>query len=173
MKLTAKTITQTALFSAIICVLGPLTIPIGPIPLSLCTLAIMITACVAGVVRSLVAVLVYVAIGTIGLPVFSGFTGGVGVLAGPTGGYLVGYLLCALIVSLLARLNTVWVYPVASALGTLALYAFGTAWFVIQTQSNVLYAITVCVLPFLIGDAIKIVVVTLVTPRLRKVLKEK
>lgn len=83
---------QCSLFAALLCVLSPLTIPVGAVPVSLGIFAVLLCSSVLGMRRSLVAVLVYIALGAVGLPVFAGWQGGFGVLAGPTGGvYMVIY----------------------------------------------------------------------------------
>ena len=91
-----KDMTITALMTALICVLGPFSLPIGPVPIALTNFVIFITLYVIGMKRGLIAVALYLLIGLIGLPVFSGFGAGIGKLVGPTGGYLIGYLPMAL-----------------------------------------------------------------------------
>ena len=83
---------QCSLFAALLCVLSPLTIPVGAVPVSLGIFAVLLCSSVLGMRRSLVAVLVYIALGAVGLPVFAGWQGGFGVLAGPTGGYIWSYI---------------------------------------------------------------------------------
>ena len=90
-----RDMTLIAVMAALICVAGPLTIPAGPIPLSLATFAVYMAGSVLGKKRGTIAVALYLMIGIIGVPVFSGFSGGFQKLAGVTGGYLVGYLPCA------------------------------------------------------------------------------
>ncbi len=91
------TMTSTALMTAVTCILGPLAIPIGPVPVSLTPLAVFLSVYILGTKRGTIAYLLYLLIGAVGVPVFSGFTGGLGKLAGPTGGYLIGFILMALI----------------------------------------------------------------------------
>ena len=89
---TSKTsfLTTTAIMTAVMCILGPLSIPIGPVPITLTNLAIYLAMYILGTKRGSAAVCLYLLIGLAGLPVFSGFTGGPGKLLGPTGGYLIG-----------------------------------------------------------------------------------
>lgn len=167
-----RDMTLVAVMAALICAAGPLTIAIGPIPLSLATFAIYMAGAMLGWKRGAMAVGVYLLIGFVGVPVFSGFTAGVQKLAGPTGGYLVGYLPCAMITGLgvpgsgsehapgEARRPMLRLGP-CMAVGTAALYAVGTAWFMAQSGSALAAALGVCVLPFLPGDAIKIIGATL------------
>ena len=95
-----RDITIVAVMAALLCVAGPLTVSIGPIPLSLATFVVYMAGAVLGAKRGTLAVAVYLLLGLVGLPVFSGFTGGLQKLIGVTGGYLVGYLPCALITGL-------------------------------------------------------------------------
>ena len=90
--ITVKTISETAIMAALICVLGPLSVPIGPVPVSLTPFAIFLTVCILGQKKGTAAVCIYLLLGAVGLPVFTGWQGGLAKLAGPTGGYLIGYL---------------------------------------------------------------------------------
>ena len=119
---------------------------------------------------------IYLLIGLVGVPVFSGFSGGLQKLAGVTGGYLVGYLPCALITGLGAgnlrqpAPERRWQLPLCMVLGTAALYAIGTAWFMLQTKNGLAASMGMCVLPFLPGDAVKIVAATLISAPVRRAL---
>ena len=174
MRINTKSMAFTALLAAIICALSPWSVMLGPIPLSFGSLAIYIASCLLDKKHGTVAVTVFVALGAFGVPVFTGFTGGFAKIAGPTGGYIIGYIFCALVIGLLvdALEKRIWAYPVAMIAGTAVLYAFGTAWFVFQSGADWLSALAVCVLPFLIGDAIKIVVATALCFKLRFLLKK-
>ena len=88
---------MTAVMAAVLAVIAPFALPIGPVPISLCTLVIYFAVYVLGWRRGTMAVVVYVLLGAVGLPVFSNFAGGLGKLAGPTGGYIIGYIPLALI----------------------------------------------------------------------------
>ncbi len=170
MKISTKSLTFTALLAAIICVLSPIAINIGPIPLSFGTLAIYIASSLIDMKHGVAAVVVFVALGAVGVPVFTNWTGGFGRIAGPTGGYIIGYIPMAFIIGLIVdRLNKhIWAYPVAMTVGTAVLYLFGTAWFMIQSGADLASALLACVVPFLIGDALKIVASTLLCFRLRR-----
>ena len=91
---TTYAITVTALMTAVTCILAPLSIPIGPVPISLTNLAIYISLYLLGWKRGTISYLIYLLIGLVGIPVFSGFTGGPAKLAGPTGGYIIDYKSC-------------------------------------------------------------------------------
>ena len=169
-KLTTYQMAVTALMAAVMCVLGPLTVPIGAVPISLANFVICLTAWLLGPKFGTLSVAVYLCIGLIGVPVFSGYGAGLAKLAGPTGGYLVGYLLLALIGGLFIQKSNG--NPVVSGIGLVlgdaACYVLGTAWFVFQMQCELGYALSVCVYPFIALDLAKIVVSCVVGALLRK-----
>ena len=164
---------NTALLAALICVLAPVSLQIGPVPVSLATLAIYLVSSVAGPKRASVAVFVYILLGALGLPVFAGFTGGAQRLVGATGGYIAGYLPCAVLTGIISdryRHRSALAYPLGMLLGTLSLYLLGTAWCIYSTRSSIAASLAICVLPFLPFDALKIAAVSLLAPRLRSAL---
>ena len=169
-QLTTYQMAVTALMAAVMCVLGPLTVPIGAVPISLANFVICLTAWLLGSKFGTLSVAVYLCIGLIGVPVFSGYGAGLAKLAGPTGGYLVGYLLLALIGGLFIEKSNG--NPVVSGIGLVlgdaACYVLGTAWFVFQMQCELGYALSVCVYPFIALDLAKIVVSCVVGALLRK-----
>lgn len=162
-------LTMTAAAAAALCVLSPWAIPLGAVPVSLCTLLIYLSAWLFSPGRATAAAAVYVLVGAAGLPVFSGFMGGLGRLAGPTGGYIMGYLplaaICACFVQRFSRRRGMQL--LGMVLGTSVLYAVGTGWFCVQTQTGVAGGLIACVLPFLPGDAVKIAAALLLGPILR------
>ena len=163
-------LSMTAVMAAVTCVLAPMSIPIGPVPISFTNLAIYLSLYLLGWKRGTVSYLVYVLIGMVGVPVFSGYGAGIAKLAGPTGGYLVGYLLLAFIGGLFIEKSKG--QPVISGIGLVlgdaACYVLGTAWFVFQMQCELGYALSVCVYPFIALDLAKIVVSCIVGALLRK-----
>lgn len=168
----------TAFFAGIICVMALLSsvIPIlfGPIPLSLAIFGVYVTASSLNWKNGTLAVIVYILIGLVGIPVFSNFGAGVPKLIGPTGGFIIGYIPCALVIGIIVdRLESKkWAYPVAMVLGTIVLYVCGALWFAVSQNVTLVKALAVCVVPFLIFDAAKIVVASVVSPILRKALKK-
>ena len=167
-----KDMTITAVMAALICIAGPLTIPMGPIPLSLATFAVYLAGAVTGKKYGTTAVGLYLLIGIIGVPVFSGFSGGFQKLAGVTGGYLIGYLPCAFLSGIGAeraeKKERKWLLPLMMIAGTAVLYAIGTAWFMLQTGNALGAALSLCVIPFLPGDAVKILAASILSPMIRK-----
>ena len=173
-KLTTYQMSVTALMAAVMCVLGPLTVPIGAVPISLANFVICLTAWLLGPKFGTLSVAVYLLIGLVGVPVFSGYGAGIAKLAGRTGGYLLGYLLLAFIGGLFIEKSNG--QPVVSGIGLVlgdaACYVLGTAWFVFQMQCELSYALSVCVYPFIALDLAKIVVSCVVGALLRKRLEQ-
>lgn len=157
------------LFAAIICICAPFSVPIGAVPISLATFAVYLAAVVLGAKNGTIAVVIYVLIGIIGLPVFSGFQGGIARVIGVTGGYIIGYIPCAFIAGVIIEKfsDKKTAYFAALVLGTLVLYAIGTVWFMLQSGNDLKHSLSVCVIPFLIGDIIKISVATVLGYKLR------
>ena len=158
--MSTRQMTLTAMLTALLCILGPLTLPLGPIPLSLTTAVLMLMALLLGGRRATLCCAVYLLMGLAGLPVFAGFTGGLGALMGPTGGFLSGYLpmtaLCGFVCARYER-RIVQLGAFLAEMGLL--YLIGTAWYCGQSGAEASAAVAVCVLPFLPGDAVKIAVV--------------
>lgn len=155
--------TSCALMAALMCVLCPVSVPIGPIPISLSILVILLTVFVLGTWRALVSYTVYLLLGAVGMPVFSGFQGGLAKLAGPTGGYLAGFWLMILVAGLIMEKSkrNLLITTLGMLVGVAVDYAVGTAWFVFQTESTVAHALDVCVYPFIPFDVAKIIIAVL------------
>ena len=162
-KSTVFNMTSCALMAALMCVLCPVSVPIGPIPISLSILVILLTVYVLGTWRALVSYTVYLLLGAVGMPVFSGFQGGLAKLAGPTGGYLAGFWLMILVAGIIMEKGkrNLLVTILGMLVGVAIDYAVGTAWFVFLTESTVVHALDVCVYPFIPFDVAKIVIAVL------------
>jgi biotin transport system substrate-specific component len=148
-------------------------LPFTPVPISLATLAVYLAGGLLGAKYGALSQVVYILLGGVGLPVFSNFQGGIGVIAGPTGGYIIGYVAAALIVGLIAgngRRPPARKLTVAMISGTAACYALGTAWFMISTGTSLSAALSLCVVPFLIGDILKILAAILLIKTLKRYL---
>ena len=158
-----------AFVSALMCILGPMSIPIGAVPISFTNFVIFLAAYLLGTKSGTISYCIYLLIGFAGLPVFSGYTGGIAKLAGPTGGYLIGFIFTAVVSGLFIQKShgKTWFSILGMAIGMLVAYLFGTIWFVIEAGCTLWYALTVCVFPFLIGDAVKILLSTKIGPTLR------
>jgi len=168
-KVTIYQLTFMAMMAAVTCILGPLSVPIGQIPISLTNLVIYFTVFVLGIWAGTGSYGIYLLLGAVGLPVFSGFAGGLGKLLGPTGGYLIGFIFMALIGGAVIELShrNIFLTMLGWVVGTAVAYAFGTVWFVYLMKCSVTYALTVCVYPFIGFDIVKIVIATLLGKTVR------
>lgn len=165
-------------FTALIAICSWISIPTA-IPFSLQTFAVFLTVSVLGGKRGTLAVVVYVLLGAIGVPVFAEFTGGIGIILRNTGGYIIGFIFSALIMWLMESLfgRKLWVQGISMVLGLIACYAVGTAWFmfVYMRDTGAVGLSTVlgwCVIPFIIPDAVKIALALTLSKVLKKPLAE-
>ncbi len=157
-----------SIFTALMAVLSPLSIPIEPVAITLATFALYLIGALLPLRYSYIPVLLYLLLGFMGLPVFSKFQAGPAVLLGPSGGFLIGYLPCVLLESSLIAVfkKKRWCYPLAMGLGTILLYAVGVLWIILYAGYGVSKAFLLCVLPFIPGDLTKIVLASLLSWRL-------
>lgn len=169
-----RDIVYMSVFTAMISICSWISIP-ASIPFTLQTMGVFTTVGLLGGKRGTLTVLTYILLGAIGVPVFAGLTGGISVLLGTTGGYIMGFLLSALLMwgieTIMGRNQIVLAFSMIA--GLIVCYVFGTAWFMlIYTQhSGVIGLSTVlglCVIPFIIPDLIKIGVALFLTNRLKK-----
>ena len=165
--------TYIALFAALIAVCAFITIPM-PLPFisfTLQTFGVFAALGILGGKDGTTAVAVYILLGAIGVPVFSGFRGGFGVLIGPTGGYIAGFLGAALVYWLMtARKNTTARKIAGMAVGMFVCYLFGTLWYVFATGvglAGFIAATAKCVLPFIVPDAMKCVLAFWLAKKIR------
>jgi len=142
------------------------------VPFTLQTLAVFITVGLLGGKKGALSVLVYIMLGAIGLPVFHGFTGGVGILLGTTGGYIIGFVFLALVYWLITAWlgQKTWVIVLGMTVGIAVCYMFGTAWFMYVYAQNtgaigLMTALSWCVIPFIIPDLVKIAVAVIIVKR--------
>ena len=171
MKITAGKLVYYALFAALTAICSQIAIPLPmDVPLSLATFAVMLSGALLGSFGGAVSQLVYILLGAVGVPVFAGFRGGPDRLVGPTGGYIIGYVFMALVIGLiLSKSGTGFGVTVfAMTAGTVVCYLFGTVWYLILMKSALLPALTACVLPFLPGDVLKILLAAGCASRLQR-----
>ncbi|MCF0123916.1 MAG: biotin transporter BioY [Ruminiclostridium sp.] len=161
-----------SLMAALISVCSWIVIPLGPVPFTLQTFGVFAALGLLGGRRGTLAVLLYLLLGLVGLPVFAGFSAGAGALLGVTGGYLLGFLASSLVYwAVTDRLGTrLPIALLAMILGLAACYAFGTLWFVrVYTSggntATLLSTLTLCVFPFILPDLIKLGLALLVARR--------
>ena len=166
-----------AIGAALIAICSWINIPTA-VPFTLQTFAVFFVLLLLGGERGTIATIVYVLLGAVGVPVFAGFSGGIGILFGSTGGYIIGFLFVGLIYILFTRFfkRNIVMKVVSLILGLAVCYAFGTAWFmhVYMRTSGEVGLITVlgwCVFPFIIPDLIKLALAVVIAKRIEPVIK--
>lgn len=173
-RISTSTMAVVAMMAAVLCVLAPFSIPLGPVPISLATLGLYLAVIILGGKNAVIVCLMYLLIGFVGLPVFSGFAGGPAKLLGPTGGYFLGYLLLTVVAGYFVDKfpGKRGMCVLGLALGTAACYAVGTVWLAVQMELDFCAALMVGVVPFLVGDVVKIIIAVwlgyLIQRRIRK-----
>ncbi len=164
-----------AIGTALMCVLAPLSIPIGIVPISLATFALYLIGTLLGPFKATISVLLYIIIGVIGAPVFSKFQAGPSVIMGPTGGFIIGYVPAVFVQALLTTKfkDRKSAYVFGILLGTVIVYATGMAWFLVVTAGKYTFAqaMAACVYPFLIGDTVKLIISVMVGYKLRPIIE--
>ena len=167
-----KRMVYAALMAALTAAGAYIAIPIGPVPIVLQNLFIMLAGLLLGGRWALISVGVYLLAGAVGLPVFAGGAGGIGKFVGPTGGYLLGFAAAAYLIGILSERGRgkVAVDVLAMIAGTMVIYAFGVSWLKVVTGMAFSKAVAVGMLPFLIGDALKIAAAIPIARALRPML---
>lgn len=175
-----------SLSAALITICSWISIPLGPVPFTLQTLGILAVMLTAGGRRGTMAILVYLALGAVGVPVFAGFKGGIMSFIGPTGGFLIGFVLAALVYWLLEKLILkklmttpvkTWIFGLlGSVIFEIVMYITGVIWFmtVYAAQTGPVGLVTVmgwCVFPFIIPDVVKMAVAVLIGERVSKLIR--
>ncbi len=164
-------------FAVLMAICSWIAIPTA-IPFTLQTFAVFLSVAVLGGRRGTLAVVVYTLLGLVGIPVFSGFTGGIGILMGNTGGYILGFIFSALLMWAIERIfgRKNWILAVSMVLGLMVCYGFGTLWFMAVYAHNfgavgLMTVLGWCVFPYIIPDLVKIVLALLISRRLSKVIR--
>ena len=169
-KIKTKQMVLIALMTAVTCVLGPLSIPLpfSPVPISLTNFAIFLAIFVLGMKNGTISFIIYLLLGAVGVPVFSSFRGGFQVLAGPTGGYLIGFIFLALIMGFALDHFDRKLVPtiIGMIIGMAVCYAFGTVWLAKLLSLSFKEGLMMGVIPYLAGDAAKIIIAAIVGPKL-------
>ena len=160
-----------AMCAAITCILAPLSIPLaGGVPVSLATFAVMLSGVLLGGPLGALSQLIYVLLAAVGLPVLAGWTGGLGIVLGMTGGYIIGYIPCAWLTGLIyKKYGETAKKPVkilfmilGMTAGNIVLYVIGTAWFMFITEMTLEASLAACVIPFIPGNIIKMAAVIII-----------
>jgi len=161
----SRIIALSAAFIALIALGSWVSIPFFPVPLTLQTLFVLL----AGAVMhrySVIPVTLYILLGALGLPLFHNGIAGIGILLGPTGGYLIGFIPAALIVGLAYEAQADRVHVIGLAMATLIIYACGIIWLMYSTGMGIAAALAMGMLPFLLGDVIKASAAYMIAKRL-------
>lgn len=161
-----RDIAYTALGAALIAVCSIITVP-GAVPFTMQTFGVFTASGLLGAKRGTLSVVIYILLGVIGLPVFSSFKAGPGVLVGPTGGYIIGFIFSALICGAMSRKGTGRLI-LGELLALAACYLFGSAWYMLWSGKTAYEVFLAAVAPFLIADAIKIAISVFTVTRLKK-----
>lgn len=163
-----------AIFAVLMAICSWISIPMA-VPFTLQTFGVFMAVGVLGGKRGSLAVLIYILLGAIGVPVFAGFSGGIGVILNTTGGYIVGFLFSALAMwgmeALLGRKPVIQI--ISMVLGLIVCYALGTAWFMVVYARNtgavgLGTVLGWCVIPFIIPDLVKIALAFVLSRKIRK-----
>ena len=160
-----RKLTRCALFAAMMALCAWIGIPLGHTVFTMQTFGVLLALGILGGKRGTISILCYLLLGAAGLPVFSGFRGGIGAILGPTGGYLWGFLATGLVFWLLEK----WSRPAAMIAGLIVCYACGTIWYMTYTGGALAAVLAQTVLPYLIPDALKLVLALRLTKRLKKI----
>ena len=168
-KKTLYRLTSCALMAALLCILAPVSIQIGPVPVTLATLVLYLSVWVLDTKGCVISAAVYLLLGAAGVPVFAGYSGGFSAIAGPTGGYLIGMIFTAFIAGLSFEKykNPVLIF-FGLVLGTGLSYVFGTFWLCIVAHLSPLQGLLLGVLFYIPGDLIKIIIAVILGPLLKK-----
>lgn len=167
-----------SIFGIIIAVCSLISIP-GAVPFTFQTFGIFLTVSVLGGKRGTLSVLLYIFIGLIGIPVFSGLQGGIGILLGPTGGYIIGFIFSAITIWIFEIFfgAKIYVHALAMLTALAVCYLFGTLWYIFIYSGNMGdigtgTIISLCIIPFIIPDIIKIVLALVLGQKLRLILSK-
>lgn len=166
-----------AIFAVLMAVCSWISIP-TTVPFTMQTFGLFLTIGILGGKKGTLAIIVFLLLGAVGIPVFAGFTGGLGIILGTTGGYMVGFVFAGLIMwgmeTLLGRKT--WVLVTAMLFGMVVYFAFGTAWFLaVYTRTIGAIGLTAvlgwCVIPFVIPDILKMILALMLSGRLRRIME--
>ena len=168
-KITTQQMALVAIMTALTCILAPFSLPIGPVPISLTNLVIYFSLYLLGWKLGTLSYVIYLLIGLVGVPVFSGFTAGPAKLFGPTGGYLIGFIPMAIIAGIVIdKYTEKWLLCLlAMIVGTIVCYALGTASLAYEAKMDMMAALWAGVIPFIPGDLVKMALAILIAPKIK------
>ncbi|MCM1314150.1 MAG: biotin transporter BioY [Prevotella sp.] len=167
--LTTREMVLIAMFSAVIAVCSWISVP-TTIPFTLQTFGVFSTMNILGGKKGFFAILVYILLGAVGMPVFSGFSAGISALMSYSGGYIWGFLFLALVYWFAEKFSgrKLIVQVISLIIGMMVCYLCGTLWFMYVTKSTFLYGLSACVVPYVLFDALKLILALFVSERVKK-----
>ena len=164
-KITTQQMALVAIMTALTCILAPFSLPIGPVPISLTNLVIYFSLYLLGWKLGTLSYVIYLLIGLVGVPVFSGFTAGPAKLFGPTGGYFPMAIIAGIVID---KYTEKWLLCLlAMIVGTIVCYALGTACLAYEAKMDMMAALWAGVIPFIPGDLVKMALAILIAPKIR------
>lgn len=172
-----RKLTLSAVFAALLSITAPLSVQIGTIPISLATFSVYLAAFILTPLQSAGAVVCYLVLGAVGMPVFSGFFGGFSRITSPSGGFLIGYIPCALITSFISRRlpfrgrGRIVGNVISAYAGSVVCHVCGVLYFMLVTRSGLAETFVVCVIPFVLPELIKIMLASYLAFLLNKRMK--
>ena len=175
-KINIRQMTLISLFAALTAVGAFISIPLYPVPLTLQTLFTLLAAMTLGGVMGTSSQIIYVLLGIIGLPVFAGFKAGIGILFGPTGGFLFGFIISAYVIGKIIELKkekNIFYYFLAGIIGTIIIYIIGVTQLSFVTGMGLKRAVAVGMFPFLLGDILKIIAASFIASKLKPIIELK
>jgi biotin transport system substrate-specific component len=164
---------KVALLAALVSILSYITIPIPPVPFTAQTLGVMLVGLLLIPTDAFLSITIFILLGTIGIPVFSGGSSGIGILFGPTGGYILGFLLGATFISYFKGdgKNLAKNLIISSIGGIGIIYLIGIPWLAYSLKMNIIKTIQIGAIPFLIGDIIKVILAAIIAVKVNKNIK--
>ncbi len=173
-KISVKETVIVSIFTAMTVLGGYIAIPLGPVSMVLSNFVILLSGLLLGSKRGTAVAFTYLLLGSLGLPVFAGGTSGIAHIIGPTGGYLIGYLPAAFITGLMSeyKKRSLFKDTIALIIGALSIYAFGIPWLKFSLGMSWIKAISAGMLPFLPGDAVKIIAAALISIKMHELIQE-
>lgn len=170
--LTIKKLVMIAMFSAVIAVCSQISIPLPVgVPITLQTFAVALCGYLLGTKSALISVAVYISVGTVGVPVFSNFKGGIGVLFGKTGGFIAGFLLLVLLCGIGIKRKHATFAIALGLLGLASLHLFGSVWYAYLSRISLSASVLAVSVPFIVKDAVSVAFAYFFAARLRNILK--
>ncbi len=159
MKINTKDITLVAVFTAVMVIFAQISIPLQPVPITLSIFAVFLSSLLLGWRRGTIVQIIYVLLGICGAPVFQGFTGGAARVFGPTGGYIMSYIVMAFVMGIITeklKVKKPLGLMLVMLVGLAICYTLGTAWLITITKMDIAKALKVAVIPFIPLDLVKI-----------------